>query len=185
MKASATPKTCCSHSDDGYKHTLYILVIRVAVISPNSRVKKKTATLHNGDSCGVCPCLQRPQPRAGNGACPRAGLRRRASVQQPLLHRGGSLRDGVVSFIQKASLLCRFATFHHFACNISAFFFFFGYSSYLFRSKTTKSHVFANKQQCLTVGSWTTPSMVRKEKSATEASFISHLVKQNRRSFAL
>lgn len=52
----------------------------------------------NGDGCGVCPCWLWPQPRTRNGAGPRAGLRRGASVQQPLLHRGGRVRDGVVSF---------------------------------------------------------------------------------------
>lgn len=57
----------------------------------------KEASPHNGDSCGVCPCWLRTQPWVGNGAGPRAGLRRRASVQQPLLHRGRSLRNGLVS----------------------------------------------------------------------------------------
>lgn len=57
----------------------------------------RSAAPHHGDSCGVGPRRLRPQPRRGHGAGPRAGLRRGAPVQQPVLHRGGRVRDGVVS----------------------------------------------------------------------------------------
>lgn len=92
---------CCSHSGVGYKH-------RHARFSDPSRSFLHLKALlkdspRNGDSCGVCPNWQRPQPRAGNGAGPRAGLRRRASVQQPLLHRRRRLRDGVVSCSRSVS----------------------------------------------------------------------------------
>lgn len=61
------------------------------------RLRPRSAAPHHGDSCGVGLRRLRPQPQPGHGAGPRAGLRRGASVQQPVLHRGGRVRDGVVS----------------------------------------------------------------------------------------
>lgn len=101
---------------EGLRHTLHPVAVTAASdISTDTHVFLILVALflhlkallkdspRNGDSCGVCPNWQRPQPRAGNGAGPRAGLRRRASVQQPLLHRRRRLRDGVVSCSRSVS----------------------------------------------------------------------------------
>lgn len=94
---------CCIRSDDGRERSnslfssLRCSFLFESFVRRDFNKSKTNSSSHNGDSCGVCPCWLRPQPRAGNGARPRAGFRRRASVQQSVLHRRGRLRHGVVS----------------------------------------------------------------------------------------
>ncbi|MED6270345.1 hypothetical protein CHARACLAT_009277 [Characodon lateralis] len=90
-------KPCYTHCGGGYRANTQTetLCVDFSLLFFYLNASVEKAKSHNGDSSGVCPCWLRPQPRTGNGAGPRTGLRRRASVQQPLVHRGGRLRDGV------------------------------------------------------------------------------------------
>lgn len=57
---------------------------------------KAAQFLSNGDSCGICPCWRRPEPRIRCRDGPRSGFRRRAALQQPLVHRRRRIRHGLV-----------------------------------------------------------------------------------------
>lgn len=58
---------------------------------------KAARFLSNGDSCGFCPRRWRPEPRIRCRACPRSAFRCRPALQQPVVHRRGRVRHGLVS----------------------------------------------------------------------------------------
>lgn len=60
---------------------------------------KAAQFLRNGDSCGICPCWRRPEPRIRCRVGPWSGFRCRAALQQPLLHRRRCIRHGLVRCI--------------------------------------------------------------------------------------
>lgn len=60
---------------------------------------KAAQFLRNGDSCGICPCWRRPEPRIRCRVGPRSSFRCRAALQQPLVHRRRCIRHGLVRYI--------------------------------------------------------------------------------------
>lgn len=58
---------------------------------------KAARFLSNGDSCDFCPRRWRPEPRIRCRACPRSAFRCRPALQQPVVHRRGRVRHGLVS----------------------------------------------------------------------------------------
>lgn len=57
---------------------------------------KAAQFISNGDSCGICSCWRRPEPRIHCRDGPRSGFRRRAALHQPLVHRRRRIRHGLV-----------------------------------------------------------------------------------------
>lgn len=60
---------------------------------------KAARFLSNGDSCGICPRRIRCR------ACPRSGFRCRPALQQPVVHRRGRVRHGLVRRTYTSSFL--------------------------------------------------------------------------------
>lgn len=75
--------------------SLYLFIYLLQFVYPGD--------VDSSSSCssGVWPCCcrrRRPESRIRSRAGPRTGLRRRATVHQPVLHRRRRLWDGLVSF---------------------------------------------------------------------------------------